>query len=273
MLKIFFILSILLLTTGCEEIINTGDTESFDKYPTQTGREWEYRTELKMEFYDNFGRIDSISNVFSENSIVRVITENDSVGAYTGLVLFETFDINSPQSINKIWYLNSDSGLFAFAYSSSGASQFVYPKQIELKPKHQTDFIKSIRMFPGFADGIDEALTISDTVLYYSIPRQVLKYPLNIGVKWTELTFPFFRERFIQKQQIVNTNGNNYNCFKLESNMSLHNIQLIDYINLDAGLVKREIISDSVMLTSVTNPDSGSYIKATTISKLVREKR
>ena len=62
----------------------------------------------------------------------------------------------------------------------------------------------------------------------------------------------------------------NYNCYKIESNMSWENFEFNDYVDFNTGLVKREVIADSLMVTTATNPDSGALVKSTTISKLVR---
>ena len=51
--------------------------------------------------------------------------------------------------------------------------------------------------------------TYRSSIQYYSTPRKVLTYPLTIGSRWIELTTPFFRERFIDKQQTISTNGKN----------------------------------------------------------------
>ena len=98
-------------------------------------------------------------------------------------------------------------------------------------------------------------------------------YPLIIGSRWIELTTPFFRERFIQKQETIYTNGRNYYCYKLESNWNFQNLLFNDYIDLNSGLIMREVIADSMMIITVTNPDSGAFVKSTAISRLVREEK
>jgi hypothetical protein len=271
MSKLFFILSILVLLSGCEELVNI-DTPS-QKYPTQVGREWEYSTTWKIEYYNTIGHIDSNSTEIIENTIVQIIKEADTIGSHKDLVLFQSFDLSTPQSINKMWYTNADSGLFAIAYSNPGASQPVFPKQSIMTFEKFKHLIKTIGTYPGYFDPAKTLNQVTDTIQYYSPARKALMYPLTIGSRWIELTTPFFRERFIQKQQIINANGRNYNCYKIESNMSWPNFEFNDYMDMNSGLIVREIIADSMMIVTVTNPDSGAFVKSTTISRLVREKK
>src|SRR3990170_6337938 len=272
--KILFLLSALMLFSSCEQLVNIGDVTSSQKYPAKTGHEWEYYTEWKLEYYDTTGHINRTSNGSSGNTIVRIIKESDTLGFYKDLVLFESFDLSTPQNINKTWYLNADSGLFAIAYSNAGSSQFVWPKQRSIALEQVHNFVRTIGVFPGFANVNTMLNPQADTIQYYSPPRKVLTYPLTIGSRWIELTAPFFRERYIQKKEIVNTNSGSYNCYKLESNWTwVPNLEFTDYVDLNSGLVMREIIADSVAQVLPDSPDIAGYFKSTTISKLVREKK
>jgi hypothetical protein len=51
------------------------------------------------------------------------------------------------------------------------------------------------------------------------------------------------------------------------------NLILNDYVSSSSGLIMREIIADSVAISSPTNPDTTGFYKSTEISKLVREKK
>ena len=272
--KILFLLSALMLFSSCEQLVNIGDVTSSQKYPAKTGHEWEYYTEWKLEYYDTTGHINRTSNGSSGNTIVRIIKEDYTLGLYKDLVLFESFDLSTPQNINRIWYLNADSGLFAIAYSNAGSSQFVWPKQRNTSLEQLHNFVRTIGIFPSFADANTALYPQTDTIRYYSPSRKVLTYPLRIGSRWIELTIPFFRERFIEKQQSINTNGQDYYCYKVESNWTwVPNLEFTDYVDLNSGLVMREIIADSVAQVLPDSPDIAGYLKSTTISKLVREKK
>ena len=274
MTKMFFILSIFFLFTSCEQLVNIGDLTSSSKYPTNAGHEWEYNTVWKLEYYDSTGHVDSTATDFSGNTIVRIIKERGTLGLYNDLALFESFDLSTPQNINRIWYLNADSGLFAIAYSNAGSSQFVWPKQRNTSLEQLHNFVRTIGIFPGFADANTALYPQTDTIRYYSPSRKVLTYPLRIGSRWIELTIPFFRERFIEKQQSINTNGQDYYCYKVESNWTwIPNLKFTDYIDLNSGLIMREVIADSIAISLETTPDTVGFFKSTTISKLVREKK
>lgn len=273
MSKILFVLSTLMLFSSCEQLVNIGVLPSSQKYPTQVGREWEYNTIWKFEYYDTTGHIDSTSFEDLGNTIVRVTKERDFVGTFIDLIRFEDYDVTTPQNIHKMWYMNNDSGFFAVAYSNAGASQPVVPKQKTLDIEHLKNLIKSFGLLPNASNLVSQSSNPTDSIQYYSPIREVLEYPLNIGSRWIELIEPFFRERFIQTREIVNTISGNYNCYKLESNWSWANLEFNDYVDLNSGLIQREIISDSMTYTPPSNPNMIGYFKSTTISTLVREKK
>ena len=62
-------------------------------------------------------------------------------------------------------------------------------------------------------------------------------------------------------------------AINLNLTMSLPNLVLNDYVDINSGLIQREIIADSVAFVTTTTPDSGGFFKSTTISKLVRERK
>ena len=174
-----------------------------------------------------------------------------------------------------MWYMNLDSGLYVIAYSNPGASQLVLPKTSVMTFERLKHLIKTIGTFPGSFDEANSLYQLTDTIQDYTPTRKVLTYPLTIGARWIEFTFPFFKERFIQKKEIVNTNSGSYNCYKLETNWNWSNFEFNDYVDLKAGLILREIIADSLPISSVTtiDPDTVGFYKYTLISKLVREKK
>ena len=170
--------------------------------------------------------------------------------------------------------MNADSGFFAIAYSNPGASQPVFPKQSIMTFEQIKHFIKTIGTFPGSLNAVSALNQLTDTIQYYSPARKVLMYPLTVGSRWIELTVPFYRERFINKQQIINSNGLEYYCYKVESNWTwIPNLEFTDYIDLNSGLIMRKVIADSIAISLETTPDTVGFFKSTTISKLVREKK
>ena len=128
MSKLFLFLSLLFFLTGCEQLNNVGGINNSQKYRSKVGNEWEYNTTWKLEFYDSIGNIDSTSFEDLGNTVVRIITEEYTLGLFKDLIMFESFDLSTIHNVNQTWYLNADSGLFAIAYSNPGATQPVFTK-------------------------------------------------------------------------------------------------------------------------------------------------
>jgi len=270
MSKILISLSLLLLFTSCENVVNSGYIPEYSKYPVVLNKEWEYNTRFILEYYDSTGRIDTTEIIDVGNTICRITSINDSLANYNKLCLFEEYDVATPQFIHKNWYLNADSGLYAIAYLNPGSSQFIVPTMHSNGFEHLPNFIKGIRINPAFNPDENFFTQLSDSVQFYTYPRKVLKYPVRVGQRWIELIEPFYRERFINKTEKVDIDGKIYSCFKVESNMDFKTL-FNDYINLNSGLVKREFLVDSIAIIGENSPDTLGYYRFTSISKLVRE--
>ena len=54
--------------------------------------------------------------------------------------------------------------------------------------------------------------------------------------------------------------------------MGIFRTEFNDYIILNSGLIMRELIADSIMITLRENPDSGRYVNITSISKISTRK-
>jgi hypothetical protein len=273
MAKIFLSVSIIIFFLGCEQLENISELDTSHKYPTQVGQEWEYNTIWKSEFYDQSGNLDSSSFLDMGNTIVRITKEDEIMGNYNNLILFESFEVNTPQNIQRMWYSNSDTGFFAIAYSNPGAAQPVLPKLTNSNFEYFKELVNRNSMLPGYLLVTYPTTMLADSIQFYSPSRKVFAYPFQTGSRWVELIEPFYRERFINKVEQINVSAGNYLCYKVESEMFFQNLILNDYVSSSSGLIMREIIADSMLLVTVTNPDSGSLIKSTTISKLVREKK
>ncbi|MGQ9798224.1 MAG: hypothetical protein ACUVRG_02870 [Ignavibacterium sp.] len=273
MSKLIFILPVLILFIGCEKVVNSGNLPIYSKYPTKLNNEWEYNTIFSYEYYDSTGNIDSSSIIDLGNTICKITNINDSIGNFSKLILFEEYDVATPDYVHKTWYVNADSGLYAIAYSNPGASQIIIPKQNPKSLESFKQLIKSIGVSPNFNFNSDYSNQLSDSIQFYTYPRKVLAYPIKIGSQWIELIEPFYRRRFISKQEIININGTDYNCFKVESHWAWDwnwDLTYNDYIDVSAGLIKREIISDSLVIISPNSQYPEGYLKITSVSKLVR---
>lgn len=269
MSKLIFVLPTLFLFIGCEKVVNSGNLPIYPKYPTKLNNEWEYNTVFSFEYYDSTGNIDSASIIDLGNTICKITNINDSIGNFSKLILFEEYDVATPDYVHKTWYVNADSGLYSVAYSNPGASQIIIPKQNPKSLEFFKQLIKSIGVSPNLNFNSDYSNQLSDSIQYYTYPRKVLAYPIKIGSQWIELIKPFYRSRFISKQEIININGTDYNCFKVEADWG-RNLIFNDYIDLSAGLIKREIISDSLEIISPNSPDPEGYLKISSVSELVR---
>lgn len=150
MAKIFLSISLIIFFLGCEQLENISELDTTHKYPTQVGREWEYSTTWKSEFYDQSGNLDSSSFLNMGNTIVRITKANEIMGNYNNLILFESFEVNTPQNIQRMWYSNSDTGFFAIAYSNASASRWVLPKRLHSELDYFIKSIKELSLLPGF---------------------------------------------------------------------------------------------------------------------------
>lgn len=262
-LLVFFILLI-----SCSED-NPTTSGNIKKYPDSLGTEWEYHTIFYMVYYDTSGNITGNDTLDIGNTIAKVEKTNDTLGSYTDLTLFTSFDVTTPQNVGKYWYRNIDKGLYSIAYTSAGSSQPILPKS---KP---ADFIESlikqikISVTP-LSSGIQYDIR-SDSLYFNDPPRKVLQYPLRISNNWIEMNSPFQRERFINRQENITTPIGTYNTYVVESKMKdFKNISYIDYINLDIGLLFREVAVDSMILLG-QNLDTLGYYDFRSISELVRK--
>lgn len=269
MSKLFFILPILFLFIACEKVVNSGNFPIYSKYPTQLNTEWEFNTIMMFEYYDSTGNIDSSSVMDLGNTICKISSINDSITNFKKLILFEEFDVATPDNIHRMWYINSDSGFYAIAYSNPGTSKFSIPKQIFSSPESFKQLIKSIGVSPAIFPVLSNSDQLSDSIQFYPYPRKVLAYPLKVGSRWVELIYPFYRERIVRTTEIINCNGKDYNTYKIESEGDFKVI-FNDFINLTDGLIKREILIDSVAIISPISPDPQGYYKFASISNLVR---
>jgi hypothetical protein len=242
-------------------------------YPAKLNTEWEYNTIMIIEYYDSLRNISNIDTLFSENTVVKVLSTSDTLGSYSQLIKFESYDLSTPENKCYIWYSNSDSGFASIAYTNAGSSQVVSPK-IKDKGYLTFDEFKSIINSPVQNFFSVPKKVYSDSIQFYEIPRRVLAYPLAVNKRWTELVVPWYRERYVSRMIKITFNSQSTNCYEIKVDWPNHNdIEFNDYVSVDEGLVRREILSDSVMFTTVNNPDSGKFGKVSSISNLIRINR
>ena len=266
--------SVLLLSAviffGCKGKNQGVDPEgNLNKYPVNLNYQWEYSTTLTYEYLNSTGGIDTTQTFELPNTIIKVSTINDSLPRYKNLIKIEAYNTDSPGTFSENWYINNDSVFSIIAYRNAGSSYPVIPKLHNKKYMTLKEFENICRDLT-FNSGINKIS--ADSVQYFNPPRIVLKYPLFQGEKWNELKTPFYRDRVVKGTTSLEVNKNYYNCYIIEADMSTLNLKMIDYISLQAGLVKREIISDSIAITNESSPDSAiGYMRGHDISILVNK--
>jgi len=266
----FFSLAILIIFNSCNESEQGIDPPlGGTKYPTKLNTRWEYNTTTTIEYYDSTGHISGTETLDYGNTVVKIIKINDTLGLYNNLVKFETYDLSTPANIGYYWYSNTDTAFTAVAYLNAGPSQWVIPK-INVNRYLTFEELKDLINSPEQNSLSNPSLIISDSIIYET-HRKVLAYPLAINKRWVELISPFFRERYVDKIVNVNFNGQPINCYEIKVDWSGFNkIEINDFVSLTHGLVRREILADSITITDPVHPDSGLFGRISSYSNLVR---
>ncbi len=266
--------SILLLCViiffGCKGHNQGVDPESnLNKYPANLNYQWEYSSKLSNEYLNNSGGIDSTQIMEVPNTIVKISSVSDSLPGYKDLVKIEAYNTDSPESFSENWYINNDSVFSIIAYRNAGTSYPIIPKLHNKKYLTFAEF-KKICEDLTFNSIINKSS--DDSIQYFNPPRIVLKYPLYTGEIWNELKIPFYRDRIVKGTTSIEVNKNYYKCYIIEADLTVPNLRMIDYVSLQAGLVKREIISDSIAITNINSPNSiVGYTKGHDISILLNK--
>ena len=266
MKKLFILLLglIVFLAIACQD--HTSNPTSQPKYPTQTGNQWEYQTSISFEYYDTLGNIDSVETIDLGNTIVRIESENDTVNGISNLVLFSSYEVATPDSAQRSWYSNADSGLYVIAYSGAGKAQPVLPKINSLNHLVRLTLMNCMNMLPNLSPIINTIM--SDSILFYDPPRKALAYPLSTNVRWIELVYPFYRERYVDELKSVQVPAGVYNCYTIKSDWDL-DIEFTDYMNLTNGLISRILFADSLGISTIDNPDILLYARFKSNSQLI----
>lgn len=270
MQKIIFVLFLvsILFYISCSEEEPTG-TSVLKKYPTELGNEWEYSTTTVIDYYDTLGHIVDTDTFDFGNTIIKIIETNDSLGIYKKLIKFECYDLQTANSKSYNWYSNSDTAFKLIAYSNAGSSQLVYPKIGNRRYLTLEELLLIIKSTNPAIFTFSKSNPI-DSIMYYEIPRQVLAYPLALNKRWVELVYPWYRERYVSNIVQQMFQGQALRCYIIKVDWPDYDIEFDDYISLDKGLLKREIFADSIIITSISNPDSGGFGRLLTNSNLVR---
>jgi hypothetical protein len=268
---LFYIFIILTSLWGCKDNGTDYPPENNLRYPDKLNRMWEYYTIFQIEYYDSTGSIFKTDTLFTASSFVKVISISDSLGDYKDLTVFESYGINSEVK-GTTWYLNSDNSFSVIAYYNPAFTQWVLPKSSGTKRRYTLEEIKTIFRTSGLNKLIYFNTINSDSIQYHNPPRKVLEYPLYIGKSWTEISNQdFVRQRYVSSIENIIYNGMPVQCYLIKINWPQFNdIQINDFISLNMGLIKREIFVDSLVITSIENPDSIGLARVSEFSNLVR---
>ena len=267
-MKILAVIFIILTFWGCKDKITGIETGgNSQKYPASLNNQWEYSNTLSTEFLDTAGNVDDTNYLEIPNTFVRIASISDSIPGYNNLIKMEIYNIDTPGLISEDWYSN-DSVFSLIAYRNPGLS---YP----IIPKVRTKKLLTLHEFIELAKSMSLTFNISnisaDSIQFYESPRIVLQYPLQIGSSWNELRVPFYRNRTVTGTTTLQINDKSYECYIIEAESHEYKIKMIDYVSLDAGLLKRELISDSLAVVTADSPDIVRYVNGHDVSILVNK--
>lgn len=275
MKNLVFLIGLITLFYGCKEAgEGTGFVETSKLYPARLNNSWEYEVSNKIEFYNNYGQIDSTEVLNWPNQIISVIKTGDSVGTYSNLVLFENYIVNTPDVKHYTWFLNNDDGFYSVASAGSAGESSGVSINPKLNPGKKYLTIEEFRKIASLENGILNSLqmVVEDSIGYWNPPRKVLSYPLKTGQRWIELIDPWYRERFINKTQTLSTSAGTFNCFVVEIDWDMMPKFIFnDYIANEYGLIYREIYADSVGIMTSVSPDPTKFCKMTSKAILVNK--
>jgi hypothetical protein len=268
-LSFFFIILLGIYLTGCKDSGTQVQGSVPITYPASLNNEWEYQTITAISYYNHTGGIDSTSYENSDNSIIRVIKTDDSLKSYKRLIKFESYEKLSSSDITYSWYQNSDTSFISIAYFNPSDSKIEPKKNLNNHYLTLAEFKKiNYLILPEF--GMPDK-TLSDSIQYYDIPRKVLTYPLSIGATWVELYTPYYREKYVNNYVQTNALNQQFGCYEIKVRWPGWRTELNDYISLNSGLIKRELIADSLQITGEGNPFGNGFAKIHTTSTLIRK--
>lgn len=269
-LSSLFIILFCLYLSGCKDSGTQNQDQGNTKYPDKLNNEWEYKTITTFSYYNHSGGIDSTSHDYPDNSIIKIIKTDDSLKKYKGLIKFEIYNKLSPNNISYSWYQNSDTAFIAVAYYNPPGTLVEPKRNFTNRYLTLSEYKEMIYSFSPDLRSLHKA-TYDDSIQFYDIPRKVLSYPLSVGKTWVELYTPFYRERYVNNYIPLTAAGQIMQCYEIKVNWPGYRTEFNDYISLNAGLIKREIISDSILFSTTENPGSGTFGKIHTTTTLVNK--
>lgn len=266
--KIYFVLLIgaVILSACSEKSSNPIDPPH---YPVDMNSTLEYETRLFIQYYDSTGNLFDPETIFTDYALVQVLNSNDTLDNYTNLYSLISFEKNFPANNTRIWYLDSDSGFYAIAYSSTGTFHNVLPKQ---GGNTVVDYVKSKLQHiesPYFV--LKNNSAINDSIYLYEKPVKLFMYPIVVGSRWIEANEFIKIERVVSGYKRIDVAAGNFRCYEIKriiNDPAFINLSSVEYVDLNIGLIKRQIVADSMMI--ILEPgDTVGYFRFTSVSELI----
>lgn len=267
----YFLLSFLLLwLQSCSE--KSDNAVNPRHYPVDMNSVLEYTTTLYIQYYDSSGNLLDPESILTDYSEVHVMSNHDSLGNYNNLYLLISFDKNFPFDSSKRWYLDSDSGFYAIAYSTPGSIHNVLPKR---SCNSVVDYIRSkLQLVESPYFDLNNYSGINDSIYFYQKPVLLFLYPLLVGSRWIESNEFMKIERVISDYKKIDVPAGSFRCYEIKrifNDLTLASLSSSEYVDLNIGLIKRQVIADS-MLFIFEPEDSLRYFKFTSVSELSGQK-
>lgn len=242
----------LLLVNGCKESTSGIQLQNTSqKYPFTQNAEWTYDQYLYWGVYNTHKEIISDSLYKSATTIVKVINMDDSLPGLPHLVKVNksaTY-VSSPTVYHQTnWYSSTDSALYLVA--STGYSLESLPK-IQHRKEYYSKWRSTIN--DEFAPG-----RIEDTT-YFNLNWKILALPFQIGSKWlVKFQSEYLIKTVLSQDYSMNPPLGNVRTFLIKTESPGNsNGWILESVNLNEGLLLKEMVSDSLLLT---DPDSSEPV-------------
>ena len=260
-IKIFLFITFLFVIHSCDDSSNPVITiNSNFIYPLKVGNQWTYNASTD---YLNVSP-DSLKNSLINESIdLKVSITKDTL--LNSNDVFEIIEENPESSTGYGYYFNSGNGFFKSGYKGGGS--VVLPKINNVKRFHYKNisFNSITDLFKQLNGIVNQSNLLNDSIIYFNQPRKVYSYPLSIGKEWiftSDPEGPAIITKEVAGIQNVQTKVGVFECYKILWKFDFdfdgipdNNFVYYEYVSAK-GLLKTEIISKNITLTTEDNPDS-----------------
>lgn len=222
--------------SGCSNNPVNPTESASNKYPLHLNNEWNY----EITIVEEYGSGDKI-NLTKEKTTywtVRVVAVNQHVETFSNVTFVEYSNTYDLDYRDTVYYINNDEGLFSVL--DAGAIFTLSKENVNTKENHNQKLVNTMVPF------LDVDYSIEDSKI-------LLQYPLKPGSSWYEYS-PHSPEdtnwlpvRTVQNKVNVETPAGSFSCFKVTRDFAY---KASDYISLEFGLIKREVITNSEHMPS-----------------------